>query len=314
MKPITPFVHGLNDAAAQAWLAALRQAAPGLDIRFATEIAPAERDRVEVAIVANADPADLAAFPRLKWVQSLWAGVERILRDMPDDAVQIVRLVDPQLGETMAEAVLAWTLFLHRAMPVYGAQQARRVWQQHDLPTAAERRIGVLGLGHLGQKSAERLVRNGFDVLGWSRTARDVPGVTTFSGAEGLSRLAAQADIVVVLLPSTPLTRGLLDARFLAAMKPGASLINFARGDIVVRDDLLAALESRHVDHAVLDVFTTEPLPADDPLWDHRQITVLPHISAPTNRRTASAVVADNIEAYFATGRMPATVSRETGY
>lgn len=314
MKPIVPFVHNLTDAAELAWEEALRAAAPDIDIRLVSDISDADREKVEVAVVANPCPVDLAPFPNLKWVQSLWAGVEQILRDMPGDEVQIVRMIDPQLGDTMAEAVLSWTLYLHRSMPKYMAQQAERKWLQHDLPTASERTVAILGLGHLGLKSAERLKNNGFNVLGWSRSDKDLPGITTFSGADGLAKIAAQADIIVVLLPSTLHTRGLLDARFIENMKPGGSLINFARGDIVVRDDLVSGLESRHIEHAVLDVFTVEPLPETDPLWGNPHITILPHISAPTNKHTASRVVAKNIDDYFKAGKIPTSVSLRDGY
>lgn len=314
MKPIVPFVHNLTDGLAGEWTQALQRAAPTLDIRAPATLNQAECEAVKVAIVANPDPAHLAAFPNLIWVQSLWAGVERLLREMPREDIQIARLVDPQLAETMAEAVLAWSLYLHRDMPRYAAQQAQQLWQQHHLPTPSERCIGVLGLGHLGQKSAQRLRQNGFNVIGWSRSPKSLPDVTTYHGADGLARLAAQTDILVVLLPSTPQTRGLLDSGFFGVLKPQASLINFARGDIIDNTALLQALDTGQVDHAVLDVFPVEPLPRSDPFWTHPKVTVLPHISAPTNKTTASGIVARNLNLYFSTGQMPETVSREAGY
>ncbi|MFB0922958.1 MAG: glyoxylate/hydroxypyruvate reductase A [Paracoccaceae bacterium] len=314
MKPIVPIVHSLTDDKARAWSKALQIAAPEVDLRSLPDISESERRNVVVAIVANPDPAQLASFPNLKWVQSLWAGVERILNELPDEGVQIVRMIDPQLGDAMAEAVLAWTLYLHRSMPKYAAQQTEQVWLQHDLVTAAERSVGILGLGHLGLKSAERLQQNGFNVLGWSRSAKDLPGITTFNGPNGLAPFAAQSDIIVVLLPSTPQTRGLVGQQFIENMKTGASLINFARGDIVAVDALTEGLETRQIEHAVLDVFAVEPLPKEDPLWGNPHVTILPHISAPTNKRTASAVVAKNIVEYFTTRKIPVTVSRRDGY
>jgi len=214
MQATVPFVHGLIDAQASAWLEAMRSAAPDLDFRFLSDVSAQERKEVEVAVVANPEPATLAELPKLKWVQSLWAGVDRILREMPDPSVQIVRLIDPQLGETMAEAVLAWTLYLHRDMPRYAALQRDRLWVQHDLPTAAERSVGLLGLRHLGQSAADRLKTNGFPVQGWSRSTKQIPGVATFAGADGLAEIARTSDILVVLLPSTPQTRGLLGHGF----------------------------------------------------------------------------------------------------
>jgi glyoxylate/hydroxypyruvate reductase A len=270
---------------------------PKMNIRPITDISETERNSVEVAIVANPDPADLSALPNLKWVQSLWAGVEKLLGELPDDQIAIVRLIDPQLAETMAEAVLAWTLYLHRDMPKFAVQQAEREWKQHDVPMASDRTIGILGLGHLGQKAANRL-----------------PGVETLSENSGLLEITKRVDIIIVLLSSTPQTRGLLDHHLIEGMKSGVSLINFARADIIDTDALTKGLEDHRIEHAVLDVFLSEPLPKTDPLWNNPHVTVLPHISAPTNKHTASQVVAENLLSYFASKEIPLAVSRQDGY
>jgi glyoxylate/hydroxypyruvate reductase A len=313
MTAAIPFVHRLTPGDEQMWLAAFRVALPDLPVAPLRLLDNAARAAAEVAIVANPDPADLVALPALRWVQSLWAGVERLVREAPPH-LDIVRLVDPQLAASMAEAVLAWTLYLHRGMPRYARQQAARRWEQHDLLLPAERRIGILGLGHMGAASAQRLAANGFEVSGWSATSRSVAGVDCCTGTAGLDSVLAESDIVVALLPLTPATHGLLGAERLARMKPGASLINFARGAIIDSDALLERLDARAIDHAVLDVFTTEPLPANDPLWRHPHVTVLPHISAPTNRGTAAAIAARNLRAWRANGTLPATVNRQRGY
>ncbi|WP_288960820.1 glyoxylate/hydroxypyruvate reductase A [uncultured Sulfitobacter sp.] len=313
-KAIVPFFHSLSETQAAKWRMALKAAIPEIDICEMHELSMADRAAADVAIVANLDPNDLVGMPNLKWVQSLWAGVERLLAAMPDPSVEIVRLVDPQLAETMAEAVLAWTLYLHRDMPRYAAQQKLGVWEQHDLPTAASRRIGILGLGQLGQSAAKRLVANGFDVRGWSRSAKTLDQVQTYSGAEGMAQLLAEADILIVLLPSTPATRNLLDDTAFEYLPKGARIINFARADIIDQRSLVDRLVSGRINHAVLDVFDQEPLPADDPLWSNPAVTVLPHISAPTNRHTAAALVATNLRRWFADGTMPPAVSRSNGY
>lgn len=314
MNHIVPFVHSLTDDNASAWLSILQNAMPKIDIRPIADISEAQKNSVEVAIVANPNPADLSALPNLKWVQSLWAGVEKLLCELPDEQIAIVRLVDPQLAETMAEAVLTWTLYLHRSMPKYVVQQVERKWKQHDVPMASERTIGILGLGHLGQKAAKRLHRNGFKVLGWSRSIKELSGVDTLSKDSGLLEIARLADILVVLLPSTPQTRGLLDHHLIECMKPGASLINFARADIIDAYALTKALKDRKIEHAVLDVFLNEPLAKTDPFWNNPHVTVLPHISSPTNKHTASQVVAKNLLTYFASKEIPLAVSRQDGY
>jgi glyoxylate/hydroxypyruvate reductase A len=313
MSMIVPFVHRLAPAEEAAWLSALGRAVSGIELRPLPDLTASERRMATVAVVADPDPADLAALPALLWVQSLWAGVERLLRETPPD-LRIVRLVDPQLSASMAEAVLAWTLYLHRDMPLYARQQAARVWRQHELRPAAGRRIGVLGLGHMGMAAVERLRSNGFPVIGWSREAKPVPGVETGHGADGLAWLLERADIAVILLPLTSETQGLMNDDALSRMKRGASLINFGRGAIVDREALFAHLDAGALDHAVLDVFATEPLPDSDPHWSHPRVTVLPHISAPTDLATASAIVAQNLRAFLYDGRIPESVDRARGY
>ena len=314
MTRTIPFVGRIAPADETAWIAALDAALPEARVARLADLDDAQRAAAEVAIVANPDPADLRALPKLVWVQSLWAGVERLLTELDDDAFRIVRLEDPQLARSMAEAVLAWTLYLHRDMPAYARQQGERVWRQHPVPLPETVEVGLLGLGHLGQAATEPLVRHGFRVRGWSRTPKALTGVETFHGTDGLTALLAASDIVIVLLPLTPATHGLLDDGMLATMKRGARLINFARGPIVDTDALLARLSSGHLKHAVLDVFATEPLPTDDPCWTHPRVTVLPHISAPTTIETAARIVADNLREYVLSSTIPPSVDRRRGY
>jgi glyoxylate/hydroxypyruvate reductase len=307
-----PFFHAGERAEEAAWLAALNAATDAFEVRPGRDMRAEDLARTEVAIVANPDPADLARLARLRWVQSLWAGVERLVGEL--QGVGIVRLVDPQLGRTMAEAVLAWVLYLHRDMPRYAAQQRARIWRPHEPVPASGRTVGILGLGHLGRCAAERLRANGFAVAGWSRTPKEAMAFETYAGAQGLADLLGRADIAVVLLPLTADTRGLLDAARLGQMKPGGCLVNFARGPIVDTDALVAALDAGRLGHAVLDVFATEPLPPGDPLWSHDRITVLPHISAPTHMTTAAGIVAANIAEFLKDGTIPETVDRGRGY
>ena len=273
-----------------------------------------ERAAARVAIVANPDPAQLDQLPALQWVQSLWAGVERLLTELRNPKIGIVRLEDPQLAATMAEAVLAWTLYRHRDMPAYAAQQRARVWHALPFRLPAERCVAILGLGHMGARAAQTLLANGFDVIGWSRTEKIIEGVKTFAGDATLNDVLAQADIVICILPLTADTRNLLNKNRLAHCKPNAALINFGRGAIVNTADLIAALDHGTLSHAVLDVFDVEPLPTESALWRHEKVTVLPHISAPTHRNSATKVVAGNITRYRATGAVPKTVNRQVGY
>lgn len=314
MKPVLPFVAQPGDPSTPDWVASLQRAMPDETVLPLDALDTAARRDCRVAIVANPRPDDLRTLPALTWVHSVWAGVERLVADLADTDLKIVRLVDPQLAQTMAEAVLAWTLYLHRDMPAYARQQRAREWRPLDYVRPEDRSVCLLGLGALGEAAARRLRDAGFAVQGWSRTPKAVDGITCHSGAAGLATLLAGTDILVCLLPLTAQTRGLLDEAALGLMRPHASLINFARGAIVDDRALQHALDRGALRHAVLDVFATEPLPADSWHWAHPHVTVLPHVSGPTDRDTASAIVAANIARYRRTGDIPASVDRGRGY
>ncbi len=305
---------GLRPAQEGDWLAALADAAPGERFVPLRAMNAAERDAVEVALIANPDPAEVAALPNLVWAHSLWAGVERVLAELGPAAPPVVRLVDAEMARTMAEAVLAWTYYLQRDMPAYARQQREGAWHQRAYRHPASLTVGLLGLGALGAAAAERLSGAGFDVAGWSRTPKRLPAVATHAGEDGLAVVLAASDIVVCLLPLTVETHGLLDASRFTAMKPGAALINVARGPVVATADLLAALDAGQLSHAVLDVFDAEPLPPESPLWRHPGVTVLPHVTAPTDAVAAARTVAANLRAYRATGRVPQPVDPARGY
>ncbi len=315
--PPIPFVAPSSNPHTQAWIEALRQAMPDANIVAHGNIGDAARAACTVAIVANPDPMQLLCYPKLRLIHSVWAGVERLLADLADTPlkhVPIARLIDPQLADTMAEAVLAWTLYLHRDMPSFAAAQAQALWRPLPATRAAQRTVGVLGLGALGSAAANRLLGAGFKVCGWSRRAKSLPGIEAHFGDAGLVTVLSKSNILVCLLPLTPGTRALLDASRLALMPPHASIINFARGPIFVDSALREALNSGQLKHAVLDVFDTKPLPQSAWQWSHPSVTVLPHISATTDRGTASAIVAAHVERFLQTGELPDCVDVARGY
>ncbi|MFK0166877.1 2-hydroxyacid dehydrogenase [Rhizobium sp. NPDC090279] len=307
-------VTRIPDEAERLWLDVLSIEMPDEKIVSFRHLDDEDRAAVDIAIVANPDPMDLVRLPGLKWIHSLWAGVERLVSELGDSTLPVVRLVDPQLSRTMAEAVLAWTYYLFRDMPAYARFQRERNWQQLSYRRPEQVTVGLLGLGALGEAAAHRLTEAGFNVIGWSRSAKDIEGIETCFGDDGLNTVLSRSDILVCLLPLTPETRGLLNTERLALLPTNASLINFARGPIVVSNDLFQALDTGRLNHAVLDVFDVEPLPSDAPFWDHPRITVLPHISAPTDRETAAALVADNIRTFRRTAILPSTVDFARGY
>ena len=279
------------------WLALLRAELPHETL--VVEPDPA----VDVAIVANPRPGELQGLPRLALIQSLWAGVERLLADASvPPQVPIARMVDPAMNEAMAETALWAVLSLQRDFFDYARQQSVSTWHAYPQRRADELAVLVLGRGQMGRAVARRLSANGFRVAAWS--SRD--------GA--LAPRLAEADVVINLLPLTPATRGLFGAATLAAMRRGASLVNLARGGHVVDDELLGALDAGHLRHAVLDVFDVEPLPASHRYWRHPRVTVLPHVAAATDARSAAAIVAANVRRLRAGEPLAHLVDRGRGY
>lgn len=293
------------------WQPALQAALPGE--RFVTSAGAA--DDIDVAIVANPPTGALAGLPRLKLIQSLWAGVERLLADgSVPPGVPVARMVDPAMNAAMAETALWATLSLHRGFFRYARLQREARWAPHRQRRADEVTVAVLGLGQMGGAAARRVAAQGYRVLGWS-TGRAAPGgVETRVGETALAPLLASADIVINLLPLTAETRGLFNANRLAHMKRGAGLVNLARGAHVVEADLLAALDTGQVGHAVLDVFDTEPLPPAHPFWRHPRVSVLPHAAAQTDPRTAAAVAAANVRAMREGRPLAHRADRDRGY
>jgi glyoxylate/hydroxypyruvate reductase A len=314
MSSLIALVTRLSEAAENNWLTALSAAMPRETIRSIRALSTPELDLVDIAIVANPDPVYLERLPNLKWVHSLWAGVERLVLELKGFSHPIVRLVDPELARTMAEAVLAWTLYLSRDMPAYGMQQRQSLWRQLPYRSAPDTRVGLLGLGALGCAAARQLQLAGFAVSGWSRTEKQIDGVETYFGGAGLDAMLKTSDIVVCLLPLTAETTGLLGASEFALLPPNAGFINFGRGRIVKTLDLVAALDTGVVKHAVLDVFEREPLDGESPLWHHPGVTVLPHISAPTDKSTAASIVASRIGTYRTNGFLPEGIDFDRGY
>jgi glyoxylate/hydroxypyruvate reductase A len=278
------------------WAAALANELPDEEILIGVDAARRRAVDIDCAVVWWPEPGLLAQLPNLKAIFSLGAGVDHIFADahLPE-AVPIIRLIDPALTEQMTEWVVMNVLRHHRLMTDYALQQARGEWRRHDIPRAQNRRVGLMGLGVLGEAAAKGLTPFGFELAAWVRHPRRWEGGTLFAGAERLQDFLARTDIAVCLLPLTKVTHGILDARAFAAMPIGASIINGARGGHVIPADLIAALDHGQISAATLDVFDTEPLPNDDPLWHHPRITLTPHVAAVTLATTAAHEIAANI-------------------
>jgi glyoxylate/hydroxypyruvate reductase A len=279
----------------QDWKAALLAVDPSLEIRMYPDAGnPAE---IEAAVVWTAhDMMELRRYPNLKLIVSMGAGVDHLLRAPgPPPGIPVARLKDVLLTSAMAEWVLLNVLRFHRQDPEYRALQQRKEWLELSAPSTAERRIGILGIGELGSASARVLTALGFPVMGWSRSAKTLPGVQTFHGADGLLAMAAQSDILICLLPLTPETRGVLNAKLLATLPRGAYVINGARGGHMVAEDMLAALDSGHIAGAALDVFEPEPLLPESRFWTHPKVFLTPHAASITIPSSVAPQVVENI-------------------
>jgi len=286
-----------------AWQQALQAALP--EARW-LDLAAARADPAAVvaAVVANPLPGSLAGRPNLRLIQSLWAGVDRLLADATlPPGVPLARMVDPAMTAAMAETALWATLALHRGFFAYAQRQREGRWRVHAQRRADEVRVSVLGRGQLGSEAARRIAQQGYRTRAWS--LREGPP---------LASLLAETDIVINLLPLTPATRGLIDAGFLAVLPPQASVVNLARGGHVVDADLLAALDSGRLRHAVLDVFHTEPLPAGHAFWQHPRVMLLPHAAALTDPRSAALIAAANLRAARDGLPLSNLVDRAKGY
>jgi glyoxylate/hydroxypyruvate reductase A len=296
------------------WLKILKKKLPKERIVKFSNLKKSDYKKIDVAIVANPNPTEVKKLVNLKWIQSVWVGVEKLVESFKSERVKIVRLVDPEMNRTMSEAVLSWVLYLHRDMHFYQVQQNKRVWKEADYIKPSKKIVSIIGLGELGSASAAKLIENGFNVCGWSRGKKNIKKVKSFTGELGLKNMLKQTDILVCLIPLTRNTKYLLNYKMLSYLKKGASIINFARGAIINAKDLVKHLNSGTIKHAVLDVFEQEPLPKTSILWKHKNVTVLPHISAHTDMDTASSIVCKNIKMYRLKNRIPKSVDMVRGY
>ena len=288
------------------WLPLLERALP--QDRFFLEPGP----QIDIALVAKPPAGTFEGSPNLKLIQSLWMGVEQLLADpsLPGE-VPLARLIDPGMVRAMSESVLAHVLDWHRQHYLYRNQQRDRRWKHLPQYMAADRTIGLLGLGELGTDAAKKLLALDFKVRGWSRRPKHLAGVDCFTQ---LNEVLKRSDVLVCLLPLTSQTRGILDAKAFARMPQGGCVINVTRGGHVIERDLLAALDPGHLSHAYLDVFETEPLPREHPFWTHPKVTITPHVAALTEPRSALPKVVANIERVRRGERPEGLVDRAAGY
>jgi glyoxylate/hydroxypyruvate reductase len=279
-----------------------------------------DRESIRYALSWRHPPGALKDLPNLRVILSLGAGVDHLFSDhaLPDRP--IVRVVDPDLTNRMSEWVVMHALVHLRQLRRYERQQREGVWEDDDSqPKASDVQIGVLGLGVMGKDAVSKLKALGFKVAGWSVSSKSLPDVACFSGADGLKLLLSQSDMLVVLLPLTEATRGIINASLLSQLRQGGPLggpilINAGRGGLQVEADILAALDSGALKGASLDVFEREPLPGDSRLWAHPAVYISPHNAAISSPKAIAALVAGQIEAHERNEPLSHLVDRRRGY
>ncbi len=296
------------------WQRHFAQLAPNLTTYYWTD--PSfDRAQADYALVWEPEPGALAAMPKLRCIFSSGAGVDHVVHDPAfPKHIPLYRMTPGAAAQRMGEFVCWAVLHLLRDGPRIEAQGRDKVWQEFERPAASEMRVGVMGLGALGARAAEMLVALGFQVAGWSRSAKDIAGVESFSGEAGFAPFLARTDILVCLLPSTPATRHILSAPLFAQLPRGAMLVNVARGAHQKMEDVIAALDDGTLSYALIDVFEKEPLPPESPAWTHPRLVVTPHVASTPSKRERAAHVVHLIQDIEAGREPPSRFNPETGY
>ena len=298
---ITVGFYGSADDA-NMWQASLGALLPDINV---VALDSAAGRTCDVALVWAPPAHALSGLPNLKGIILQGQGVDHMMADASvPRTVPLVRLVDPDMSAALSHWAILNVLDFWRHGPQYRDQQSQKTWAQIPQRPSSGGIVGVMGVGAIGTVIAQRFAALGFTVRGWARTQRKIEDVTVFAGAEGLAGFAAGAEVIVSVLPLTPDTNGVMNRDFFDRLAPGAFIINGGRGPQIVDKDLLAALDRGQVGGAALDVFATEPLPADHPFWAHPKIRVWPHVAAQTNPNSAAQQVAAAIQAMM-TGTKP---------
>jgi glyoxylate/hydroxypyruvate reductase A len=302
----------IDDADFDAWSKLAREAAPGLTLIQDTGSAHPD---IRYCLAWRPRAGLYARMPDLKVVFALGAGIERLLADPDLPAhIDLVKMAEPGLTEGMTHYVLWQTLNHHRKFWELEAAQREAAWRPEDYPAAADRKVGVMGLGALGEVSAAALRDFGFQVRGWSRSPKSIAGVDCFAGLETLGAFLDGLEILICLLPLTPQTTGILNGDVFRRLAPGAALVNAARGGHLNESDLLAALASGQLAAASLDVTSVEPLPKEHPFWRHPRVFITPHNAADTSPATGLQEIERHIARFEAGEPLEHRVDRARGY
>jgi len=295
------------------WEKRIRAMVPEAEIRVWPDAG--HPDDIEFILTWNHPSGEFKKYRQLKCIASMGAGVDHILRDphLPP-GIPVTRIVDPSMAQSMCEYVLMNVLNYCRDTFIHHGNQARRRWAPKIPRQARNECVGIMGLGHLGARTADCLVQTGFRVVGWRRTRQELNGIHTYVGRDQMDAFLGEVSILVCMLPLTSRTRGILNRKTFSKLKPGAFVINIARGEHLIEEDLLDALETGRLSGACLDVFQTEPLPEEHPFWQRPEIIVTPHISSLTNPADVVPQIVDNYKRVLSGQPLLNTVDFNRGY
>ncbi len=307
------FLILVPDFRTPAWEKEFKRLDPDLDLRIWPEVG--DPDDVTFVLSWKHPEGEFLKFKNLKCIASMGVGTDHVFRDsrLPKD-IPVTRIMDPFMAQCMSEYVMLGVLAYIRRYDDFRKLQAAGKWAPKRQRLAEKEQVGIMGMGRLGTDVATKLTVMGFNVSGWSRTPKTLPGVVSYAGNEQLKGFLSGATILVCLLPLTPATRNILNRDLFFSLPKGAYVINAARGAHMVEADLLEALEAGHLSGAFLDVFQTEPLPENHPFWRHPAVSVTPHIAAVTHPKKAAPQIYDNYRRVMA-GKPPLhQVDPEKGY
>jgi glyoxylate/hydroxypyruvate reductase A len=295
------------------WIAALHSIDPALNVEVWPEIR--DHEAVEYVVSWDQPPHVLDQFPNLKCISSIGAGVEHLLNDTTRPVgIPLVRLIDNDLKQSMAEYIMLGILEHFRRFKDYRRQQEQAKWKELPIPHILTPGIGIMGFGEMGEYVANKLFDFGFTVSGWNRSRKRTDRIQVYSGLEELGEFLKNSSILVCLLPLTDETQDILSAKTFSQLPPNAYLINVGRGGHLVEDDLLSALDSGQLSGALLDVFGEEPLPEQHPFWLNRKIAITPHIASITNPESASVQLVENYRRALGNEPLLNLVDIDNGY
>jgi len=295
------------------WEQAINKEDPNLDVEIWPNVK--EKKRVQFIVSWNQPKNVLDQYPNLKAISSLGAGVDHLLADeaLPN-GVDVCRVVSPSLVQQMQEYILAAVLNIQRNFVHYIRQKDQGKWQPHNHPLAGELSVGIMGLGELGKPVAKKLADMDYSVSGWSRSEKKLGNIQTFAGTEELPGFLSESQILICLLPLTEETEGILDLDLFKQLKKPAWVINVARGEHLVDEDLIYALDSNILRGAWLDVFSEEPLPEKHPFWNRKNIIITPHVASITKAKEVAPQIVDNYKRALSGMELQHKVDRDRGY